>query len=318
MSAIGETFGAARSVDDPRLYVGSVKTNLGHTEGAAGVASLIKVVLCLEKGVLVPNAGFSQVNPKIHLDEWKLQLTNEYIPWPSHLPRRASINSFGFGGSNAHAIIESASEYLGSIAEPPSESKEQVPQVIVFSTYDKNGIDRMATKWTSFLQSRLDVGQDESLQSIAHTMDIRRSKLPFRSFAVADSYSQLCDALKKGLPEFPRASRSTNPNLAFVFTGQGAQWAGMGQSLFKLPVFAQSMKRSQEILSNIGCTWDLIGEIEADANSSRMSQPDRSQAICCALQIALVDLLASWQVHPRAVVGHSSGEIGKEACSPCV
>ncbi|KAJ5533539.1 Acyl transferase/acyl hydrolase/lysophospholipase [Penicillium frequentans] len=310
LSAVGETFGAARAADDPCLYVGSVKSNLGHTEGAAGVASLIKLVLCLENGVLVPNAGFSQVNPKIHLDEWRLRLCNEHIPWPSHLPQRASVNSFGFGGSNAHAIMESASEYLGSIAEPLSKPMEKVPQIIVFSTYDKGGIDRMATKWTSFLQTRLNSNQDESLLSIARTMGIRRSKLPFRSFAVADSQSQLCEALKKGLPEFPRASRSTNSNLAFIFTGQGAQWAGMGQSLFKLPVFAQSMARSQEILSDIGCSWDLIEEIKADANSSRMSQPDRSQSICCALQIALVDLLASWQVHPRAVVGHSSGEIG--------
>ncbi|KAJ5737446.1 Acyl transferase/acyl hydrolase/lysophospholipase [Penicillium malachiteum] len=288
LSAIGETFGAARSADDPPLYVGSVKSNMGHTEGAAGVASLIKVVLCLEKGVLVPNAGFSEVNPKILLDDWKLRLSNEYIPWPSHLPQRASINSFGFGGSNAHALIESASEYLGSVEEPLSESAGKVPQVVVFSTYDKAGINRMATKWTSFLQTRLDAGQDESLQSIAHTMGIRRSKLPFRSFAVADSQSQLCEVLRKGLPEFPPSE---------------------SEHEFQ-PVFAESMARSQEILSNIGCTWDLIEEIKADAASSRMSQPDRSQSICCALQIALVDLLASWQVHPRAVIGHSSGEIG--------
>ncbi|KAJ5692438.1 hypothetical protein N7462_001861 [Penicillium macrosclerotiorum] len=310
LSAIGETFGAARSADDPPLYVGSVKSNIGHTEGAAGVASLIKVVLCLERGVLVPNAGFSEVNPRIHLDDWKLRLSNEYIHWPSHLPRRVSVNSFGFGGSNTHAMIESASEYLGSIAEPPSDSMEQVPQVVVFSTFDKAGLDRMATKWTSFLQTRLEAGFDEHLQSMAYTMDSRRSKLPFRSFAVADSESQLCEVLKKGLPEFPRASRSTSSNLAFVFTGQGAQWAGMGQSLLRIPIFAKSMARSQEILTNVGCTWDLIEEIKADATSSRISQPDRSQSICCALQIALVDLLASWQVHPRAVVGHSSGEIG--------
>lgn len=288
-----------------------MKSNIGHTEGAAGVASLIKVVLCLEKGALVPNAGFSEVSPRIHLNDWRLRLSNDYIPWPSHLPKRASINSFGFGGSNAHAIIESASEYLGSIAKLPSESIEQFPQVVVFSTYDKAGIDRTAIKWTLFLQTTLDAGQDESLKSIAHTMGNRRSKLPFRSFAVAASTSKLCEELRKGLPEFPRASRSTNSNLAFIFTGQGAQWAGMAQSLFKIPLFAQSMTRSQEILSSIGCTWNLIEEIKADANCSLIDRPDRSQSICCALQIALVDLLASWQVHPRAVVGHSSGEIGE-------
>lgn len=204
------------------MYVGSVKSNIGHTEGAAGVASLIKTVLCLEKGMLVPNAGFTQLNARIHLDKWRLRLSNACIEWPQHLARRVSINSFGFGGSNAHLVLESAGMHLApSVAE--EETHKPIPQVVVFSTQDMPGLERLAAKWTAFLQQKLTTGQDISLRNISHSMSSRRSKLPFRSFAVADSLGQLCDILQQGLPTFPRASRTMRVNLAFIFTGQGAQ-----------------------------------------------------------------------------------------------
>lgn len=184
-------------------------------------------------------------------------------------------------------------------------------QVVVFSTQDMPGLERLATKWTAFLQQKLHTGQDISLRDISHSMASRRSKLPFRSFAVADSLEQLCDQLKEGLPTFPRASRTMRVNLAFIFTGQGAQWAQMGIQLLDVPVFLDSITRSRQILSSLGCPWDLLEEMRADTASSNMGLPDRSQSICCALQVALVDLLASWGVHPKATVGHSSGEIGE-------
>lgn len=301
--------GAETSTND-RLYVGSVKGNIGHTEGAAGVASLIKVVLCLENDMLVPNAGFSKLNSNIHLDKWLLRLSDKTIRWPSHLPRRASINSFGFGGSNAHAIVESASTYLERPAALLSGLEKGMPQIVVFSTHDKTGIDRVAAKWGPFLQAQIDAEQNISFRDIAYTMYARRSQLSFRSFAVAGSLGQLRDALQQGLPHFLRANGTAHANLAFVFTGQGAQWAQMGVELLQVTSFRESITRSEQILSGLGCPWNLFEEIQAEAATSRMNQPDRSQSICCALQIALVNLLASWGVHPKATVGHSSGEIG--------
>ncbi|PYI24168.1 ketoacyl-synt-domain-containing protein [Aspergillus violaceofuscus CBS 115571] len=120
LSAIGASLGAERQPSHEPVYVGSVKSNIGHTEGAAGLASLIKTILCLEKGILVPQTGFSQLNPKIRLAEWGLRLCDATTatPWPAHLPQRASMNSFGFGGANAHAILESAVQYLGPAATP--------------------------------------------------------------------------------------------------------------------------------------------------------------------------------------------------------
>lgn len=300
------TLGQARTETDEPVYVGSVKTNLGHTEGAAGVASLIKVVLCLEKEMLVPNAGFKSINPKIRLDEWRLRLSNETIPWPDHLPQRASINSFGFGGSNAHIVIESTKETFRSKIK----NTELLPQVVVFSTFDQAGIERMGQDWTSFLQHQQDTDQYIPLKDLAHTMLTRRSQLGFRSFAVADSIEQLRGIMEKGLPKFPRASRKAQTRLAFIFTGQGGQWAGMGKQLLEIATFQESMERSQAVLSSLGCPFDMLEEILADGKKSRINRPDRSQPITCALQIALVDLLASWSVAPTAVAGHSSGEIG--------
>ncbi|KAJ5389119.1 uncharacterized protein N7496_000187 [Penicillium cataractarum] len=305
LSAVGLTLGQARTPTDEPIYVGSVKTNLGHTEGAAGVASLIKVVLCLEKGMLVPNAGFQSINPKIRLDDWRIRLSNETIPWPEHLPQRASINSFGFGGSNAHIIVESTKNAFKLYEE----EEEAPPHVVVFSTFDQPGIERLGQSWSEYIKRQQALERDISLKDLSHTMLARRSHLGFRSFAVANSLDQLRSNLEKGLPKFSRASRKAQTKLAFIFTGQGGQWAGMGKELLRIPTFKESMARSQEILASLGCPFNMIQELRASAKGSQINRPDRSQPITCALQIALVDLLASWSIMPNAVAGHSSGEI---------
>lgn len=142
-------------------------------------------------------------------------------------------------------------------------------------------------------------------------MATRRSKFGFRSFVVADTLGGLKEALGRGLASFPRARRQQQTALAFVCTGQGAQWAGMGIELVAFPVFAASIHHSQEVLTALGCQWDLAEEIRAHASTSRINRPDRSQPVCCALQIALIDLLSDWSITPKAVVGHSSGEVGR-------
>lgn len=288
-----------------------MKSNIGHTEGAAGVASIIKVILCLEEGLLVPNAGFSNKNPRIRLDEWGLRLSNTTMPWPAHLIQRASINSFGFGGSNAHAIIESAAQYLGAPVRSNTQLAKDTPQIVVFSTHDKAGLDRTAEKWESYLKARAVRKPYTTVQDIAFTMCTRRSQLAFRSFVVADSIEQLQSTLVEGLPSISRAGRKHQNQLAFIYTGQGAQWARMGMELLDVPAFAESMEHSHRILQSLDCPWNLIKELEASTADSRIDDPERSQPICCAIQIALTKMLNSWGVYPKAVVGHSSGEAGE-------
>ncbi|KAL4887855.1 polyketide synthase [Aspergillus ambiguus] len=311
LSAVGATFGVERPSGHEPLYVGSVKSNVGHTEGAAGVASLIKVALCLEKEMLVPNAGFSHLNPRIRLNEWGLRLSDTTMRWPAHLLQRASINSFGFGGSNTHAILESVAQYLGAIQKPSIDVGQRIPQLVVISTHDRAGLNRTAGNWRTYLDSHCVTKQRRNmLPDLAYTMAKHRSQMGFRSFAVADSIGDLRDKMAAGLPSFPRASRNNMPNLAFIFTGQSAQWARMGMELLKNPAFAESFDRSQQALQGLGCSWNLRTELGAEAITSLIDQPGRSQPICCALQIALLDVLRSWKVSPKAVVGHSSGEVG--------
>ena len=270
--------------------------------------------------MFVPVAGLSQVNPKIRLGEWRLQICDSTTPWPEDLPERLSINCFGFGGANSHAILESAKSYFSRreqadkslLCQAASETdgKSPLPQIIVVSSYDKAGLARFSKQWSSSLREKKNGNVTDSMRNISYTMSQRRSRLPFRSFVIADSIIQLKVQLKKGIPEFDRVSRAAAANLAFIFTGQGAQWARMGEGLLRIAVFSESVARSQEILSNLGCPWNVTDELRQDASSSNLSRPDRSQAICCILQIALTDLLRHWGVEPKAVLGHSSGEIG--------
>lgn len=274
------------------------------------------MVLCLENDMLVPNAGLETLNPKIKCEEWKLHVLDTAMPWPAHLPRRASINSFGFGGSNAHVILESVSEYFREVKVSQLQPKlilfsrrPSLPKLVPFSTHDKEGTERVAAKWNKYWNRRTEADCDISLRDVAFTMSSRRSHLTFRSFAIADSAEELRDQLQKGLPGFPRATRE-NDNVVFIFTGQGAQWAGMGLELLWIPAFAKTVAHLQEHLSSLGCPWNIADEIRKSPAESLMNRPDRSQPICTALQLALVDLLSAWGIHPRVTVGHSSGEIG--------
>ena len=319
--------------------MGSVKTNIGHTEGTAGLAGVVKAVLALEKGYIPANAGFETLNPKLRLKEWGLALPLETMPWPSPGLRRVSINSFGFGGSNAHVILDDAHNYLRSrhlignhhtaicddggsssssdsgvsdvrgIGAGKPETTNRPPKVLVFSTHDKGGIKRLGSTYARFAQEiRAQTAQQGSLlHDMAYTLATRRTNFAFRTFTVVSSL----DDLARSVSAAPTLKRShKNGAVAFIFTGQGAQWATMGRELLNVPVFKQSVLRSQEYLESFGCEWNAM-ELLCDEDSTRLDIPEYCQPICTVLQVALVDLLAHWGVKPRGTVGHSSGEIGK-------
>lgn len=293
--------------------------------------------------MLVPTYGVDRVNRKLKFTDWNLALPPHTMKWPARGQRRISINSFGFGGANAHAILDDAHHYLkmrglvgnhtttvhdndlvddeGSEsgismgpATPLSQDVESQTskQLFVFSTKDQAGIKRLASLYGQELEkSSKDKHDAHYLSNLAYTLAVRRSHHDFRSFAVASSLAELNQQLlsKSGLPKMKRSSRLDN-NLVFVFTGQGAQWPAMGRQLLGNHVFRGSMTDSQLQLKALGCDWNVFEELQKTSDSN-IALPEFSQTLCTVLQVALVDLLKHWNVMPKATVGHSSGEIGK-------
>ncbi|RMD42161.1 hypothetical protein DV735_g2940, partial [Chaetothyriales sp. CBS 134920] len=348
LSAIGATLGAAREPGQVPLYVGSIKSNIGHTEGCSGLAGVIKSVLCLEKGVLVPNAGFENLNPKLRLKEWNLALPSTTMPWPSIGLRRVSVNSFGYGGSNAHVIIDDAYHYLkshhlignhstvvendsasdsgismsGSSTPPPEEEDDYdfVPlpgnnKLLVFSSLDQAGLQRQAATYRSAF-SKLD--KNRRLSALEHLTEqaylddlaytLASRRTKFDYRSFAVADSTTSLAIKLA-KGLPKQKRALKEtNIIMVCTGQGAQWAQMGKELLDRPVFREATAKSQAYLEKYGATWNVFAEI-SKGDDSRIDSPEFSQPICTVVQISLIHLLRHWGITPKATVGHSSGEI---------
>ena len=183
----------------------------------------------------------------------------------------------------------------------------------MFSASDEKGIKRISAEYEArFAEFKVPSQQWETyLNDLAHTLNTRRSLLPWKSFAVVQSLDDL-----RGIGTSISAPQKSviKPTLGFVFTGQGAQWAGMGRELMTFPVYERSIREAEKYFAELGSSWHLREEILKDNKISNINRPELSQPLCTALQIALVDLLNSFQVHPRAVVGHSSGEIAAAYC----
>ncbi|KKY36930.1 putative polyketide synthase [Diaporthe ampelina] len=325
-AAIGRVFASSRKPGQP-LYIGSVKSNIGHLEGGAGLAGLIKALYMLERGQIPANLWLQEVNPKIDLDGWGLAIPTSLTPWPTSGLRRVSVNSFGYGGTNAHCVLDDAYHYLTShglsgrhntrFSTPNSEQDSRLslgsvlrdaaqptaPKLLVWSSHDQGGISRTAANLASYLSERQFPPSPSLLPRLAYTLSERRSRLPFTSFAVARSVASAPAALATSAR--PIRPSSETPTALFVFTGQGAQWAGMGLELLAYTTFRQRMADAAAHLRALGCAWDLVEEMAGP----RVNEPQVSQPACTAVQVALVDLLADWGVRPALVVGHSSGEI---------
>ncbi|KAM7203575.1 hypothetical protein V8F33_002195 [Rhypophila sp. PSN 637] len=310
--AIYSTIGQP-SPNRKKLYVGSLKPNIGHLEAAAGVASIIKGVLSLERGLIPPNINFDKPNPKIPLDEWNLVVPTKLTPWPAAHTKRMSISGFGMGGTNGHVIMDAyTNPHVQSNGHTHTVSLAKKKRIFPLSSHDKAGFARLGKSLSSHLQS-LGSGATSAtyLANLSHTLSKARSGLLWRSATLASNTSELIDQLLSStFGEDAIRTPASAPRIGLVFTGQGAQWAGMGVELISShPVFAASVSKSTEILKSLGCAWDPVEELSRPAAHSRLGIPEISQPICTVLQIALVDELQSWGVKFTKVVGHSSGEI---------
>jgi acyl transferase domain-containing protein/NADPH:quinone reductase-like Zn-dependent oxidoreductase len=353
-SAIGEAFRNVRTQNDP-LYIGSIKSNIGHAEGASGLASVIKSILILEKGLIPPVANFEQLNPHIDAAELKIEIPSELVPWPSKGLRRISVNSFGASGTNAHVVLDDAYHYLkqkdlqgshSTQSDPPQldtlptveESLEgqltgrsdsgyetpeldcatrSTPRLVVLSAPDRPALQRITTLYDEWAARNWGAANKMSgfLDSLAYTLAQRRSLFDYRSFAILDGARSL-RCLKSQLSSVTRAI--SQPRMAFVFTGQGAQWAGMGRELLRFPIFRESVCDAEAYLKSIGCEWSCLDALCDNDDTEFIHRPIYSQTLCTVLQIGLVDLYRSLCLHPAAVVGHSSGEIGAAYCAGAI
>ncbi|RAK71065.1 ketoacyl-synt-domain-containing protein [Aspergillus fijiensis CBS 313.89] len=309
----------AKVFSNPQLHVGSVKGNIGHLEGASGLAGLVKAIVCLERAMIPPQCGFSHFNTNIPLDKWAMQIPRELNPWPHTGLRRASVNSFGFGGTNAHVVLDHgfSSSFTAGTAWPRTSSDLQIVEnghstdrlrrLFMISANDQTSGSMMIQQLVDYLKSVRQSHQDQFLQNLAYSL-AQRSRLRYRLAVTASSIDELALSLSREMSQLTRLARA--PAIGFVFTGMGAQWERMGYDLFqRYPVVRKSFLQADECLKALGCTWKATDETFRYGEVSRINHPDVYQVITTTLQLCLIDLLSSWNIRPRSVVGHSGGEI---------
>ena len=308
--AIYRTIGLPKSSSRKRLFMGSVKPNIGHLEAAAGVASIIKGVLALEHGLIPPNINFSKANPAIPLDEWNMVVPTKLTPWPAAQTKRMSISGFGMGGTNGHIVMDAFS-HPAALSNGAVASRTNNKRLFVFSSHDKAGFKRVGKSLAEHLDTLGAAASSPAyLANLAYTLAKARSGLAWRATCLAENAAELREQLTTMVGEDAARAPSSPPRIGLVFTGQGAQWARMGIEMLERRVFSDSVARSTRFLKEMGCDWDPVTELSKGQKESRLGVPEISQPICSVLQIALVDELRSWGVTLSKVVGHSSGEIG--------
>ena len=391
---------------DNILRLGSVKGNIGHLENASGFASLIKATLMLEKQLIPPTANFEKLKDGINLAGFHFSVCYKVCP-PSILranldskipteletalrerPGRISVHNLGYGGTNAHMILEESSaankiaacktgsrEYASVANEielartEGADNSEGSSQVDGGDTHTTEGQSTPATdvelgKESGFMAAKLEASylslhqtypQDPSSQTtisdinghpylfnltartekslsvlsqrlfewlsarkpgaellsdLSYTLLCRRTAMQWRRSLVASTFEELQKELSSSAKKAAKVSGTGPSSLTFIFTGQGAQWCGMGRELLQVPGrFRESLRQSSAILSRFGATWDLLEELHKDETISQINSSDVSQPACTAIQIALVDLFTSFNIRPNMALGHSSGEI---------
>lgn len=299
-----------------KLLVGSIKTNIGHSEGASGLSSIIKVVLALENGLIPPTIGIANLNPRLEAFSEQMTIVDNVTTWPTSSIRRAGVSSFGFGGANAHVILDSALGYTGQLRLPDPLDDRSKKCVIPFSASTEPSL----LKWIERLSYYV-MHSEYDIEDLVYTLSCKRTHLSIRSYIIAskEEVGTICKTRSPRVQRTALQSQSENGSIpvVFIFTGQGAQWPRMAAGLIeRFPVFQRTVHALDAILKNLAHPppWTLSKLLEGqtgiwDINSAEISQP-----LCTALQIALVDLLKDWHVEPAIVVGYSSGEIAAAYC----
>ncbi|KAL3430444.1 hypothetical protein BDV09DRAFT_202202 [Aspergillus tetrazonus] len=302
------------------LLVGSVKTVVGHTEGTAGLAGIMKASLSLQHGLISPNLLFETLNPALEPFASHLKVVTELTPWPSlptGAPRRVSVNSFGFGGTNAHAILESYDANLKESGSTVTAGQSQTASLLpfVFSAASERSLAAVLNSYAGYLKGKPAL----NLVDFAATLLRRRSALKLRVSLWASSTEELIGKMEEEAEAIGKRRKTANsrrcsgtPRILGVFTGQGAQWTQMGWELVRASPIARGwLEEMQNSLNDLPTkyrpSFSLTGELSNSV--SKMKSAALSQPLCTALQIIIVNFLRAIGVSFTSVIGHSSGEI---------
>jgi acyl transferase domain-containing protein/acyl carrier protein len=292
------------------LLVGSVKTNLGHLEAAAGIAGVIKTVLAIEKGCIPPHLHFHQPSPYIPWAEFPGSIPTTLTPWPARgaKPRMAGVSSFGFSGTNAHVVIEQAPDLPAR-----SRTYDRPLHALCLSAKTRDALAAVATR----MADRIATGRPEDFSDICYSANAGRSHFSDRVVVTATDAPEACAALREfACGNGSRALRSAtvksglSPKVAFLFTGQGSQYVQMGRELYdSLPAFRRVLDDCHDLLQQ-RCGLALLDTLyPPDGASSPIDHTAYSQPALFALEYALARVWQGWGVQPASCAGHSIGEL---------
>ncbi len=307
VGALGRVLAQGRPADQP-FWLGSVKTNLGHLEAAAGVASVIKTALALQHGALPAHLHFEQPSPFIAWDQLPLRVPTELTAWSPIAGRRiAGVSSFGFGGTNAHAVLEAMLEPSREPERDPTESSGST-HLLPLSAHTQAALKSLAGAYAAALSSGV------SLRDFCYSASVRRSHHDQRLVVIGSSAAELAHELEQyaggqGRPGILSGAlnAAARPKLVFVFSPHGSQWLGMGRELLDEPLFRGTFEAcAQAIAPHV--SWSLLDMIHR-SDADWLERIEIFQPVLFALQLSVAEYLRSLGVEPDAVVGHSMGEI---------
>lgn len=309
-AAIGASFGLAKSAGQP-LYIGSVKSNMGHLEPASGMAGLVKTVLCLKHRALPPSLHLETPNPNIDFERLNLSPVTEFMPLPkTEAPLHMGVNSFGFGGANAHVVLEEHQGNPTRILADDLSSPLPCPPLFLSARHPA-ALQTLALRYADLLKG----ASDRDYYNIAHTTAFRRDLLEQRLAVFGTTPGVIAERLRRFAAGESRQgivqenALKSPAKLALVYSGNGAQWLGMGQRLLKTaPLFRQTIEEIDTLLAS-RIDFSLIDELLAEPTASRLHLTEVAQPALFAVQVGITRLLRTLGINADAALGHSVGEI---------